>query len=91
MQSFLCTRCKAVMCEDCVNIAEEYQELETLRKNAMIEQDYEMQKLRRELDRAERKAKMYEEVSKAGMHETVCAWIDKEINQLLDVTPANHA
>jgi len=83
MQSFLHSHCKAGMCEDCVSIAEEYQELEERRKQAMLEKEHRYEQMKKELDRANRKATMYVEVAKVGVGEIISAWMDKEINALL--------
>ena len=74
------------MCQDCIDIADEYMELELNRKRALMTANDEVDRLKQELATMTRRAKMYEEVSKAGIHKTVIAWMDNEISQLLGAT-----
>ncbi len=83
IESFLHERCKENMCEDCVQIAEEYQELLELRTRALQVANYNEAQAKKELAQEKRRADMYEEISKAGMGEIISAWMDKEIKQLL--------
>ena len=82
-QSFLCEHCNSCMCLDCISIAEEYQELYENNKNALYDTRIRAEKLERRLARAERKARMFEQVAKAGVGDIVGAWIDKEIDQIM--------
>jgi len=82
-QSFLCGNCKREMCDDCKNIAEEYQELLELRTTALQSAQHENEQLKNKLSNLQRRADMYEQVSKAGFGDVIGAWMDKEINQLL--------
>ena len=63
MQSFLHDYCKAGMCQDCIELAEEYQMLEEKRKEAMRRAEAEMDKTRSRCGKLERKAKMWEEIA----------------------------
>ena len=81
--SFLCNRCKHVMCEDCISIAEEYQQLDQIRKSSMIRMEEELRQVKAELEQLTRRAAMYQEVAQAGLPDIIGAWIDKEIDQLL--------
>lgn len=40
-QSFLHERCKVSMCQDCIDLAEEYQEIEVRRRAEMIRPNWE--------------------------------------------------
>lgn len=82
-QSFLCGNCRREMCDDCREIAEEYQELLQIRTNALQAANYQVEQLRIELENEKRRSAMYEEVAKAGMGPIIGAWIDKEIGQIL--------
>jgi hypothetical protein len=84
---FLCGNCRENMCEDCVNIADEYAELLKMRTNALHTAEHENGKLKLELAAANRRAQMYEEVARAGVGEIISAWMDKEIKQLLKEKP----
>jgi glutaredoxin-related protein len=75
-QSFLCPRCKKVMCQDCINIAEEYQELHDRRKFELIRLQEENAELKRKLALAEQRAADYERVAKLGYPEVIQSWID---------------
>ena len=83
---FLCGYCRPNMCEDCVNIADEYAELLKMRTNALLTAEHENGRLKLELAAANRRAQMYEEVAHAGVSEIIFAWMDKEIKQILKVT-----
>ena len=82
-QSFLCDRCKAIMCEDCVSIAEEYQQLEQNRKSSMMRLEGELEKANAEAAMWKRRAEMYHEVSLAGLPDVITAWMDNNFDRLL--------
>lgn len=82
-QSFLCNRCKAIMCEDCISIAEEYQQLEQNRKRSMMHMEEELEKSKAEAVMWKRRAEMYHEVSLAGIPDIISAWMDKNFDKLL--------
>ncbi len=82
--SFLCQNCKDGMCEDCISIAEEYQNLLEMRTNALVVANYQVEQLSKAIEKEQRKSAMYENVAKAGFADVICAWMDLEISQLLD-------
>ena len=84
MSGFLCTYCRAAMCEDCVSIADEHQYLYEQRKMALARAEYKYESLEKEIAKVRRELEMYKEVSKAGVGDIISAWIDKEIEQLLE-------
>lgn len=81
--SFLCTNCRREMCNDCRQIAEEFDELLKRRTTALAIANDRTERLERELADANRRAAMYEQVSKAGINQIIVAWMDKEIEQIL--------
>ncbi len=85
--SFLCGCCKSVMCEDCISIAEEYQQLEQIRKLDMLRMEHELTEARAELQKQKRRAEMYEQVARAGLPDIIGAWIDQAIDQLIQKSP----
>lgn len=84
-QSFLCTACRDGMCDDCRDIAEEFDELLKRRTAALANAQDEIEKLKRKYAELERRANMYEEMSKVGLGDIIGAWMDKEIGQILKV------
>lgn len=86
-QSFLHNHCKAGMCQDCIDIAEEYQELELNRKRALMAANDQAEKAIKDRDQWKRQAEMYEQVAKAGIGDIIAAWVDKEIKLLLGAKP----
>lgn len=82
-QSFLHESCKAGMCNDCIDIAEEYQELELNRKRALAVANDKLEKAIAERNNWKRQAEMYEQVARAGVGDIIAAWIDKEIKSLV--------
>jgi hypothetical protein len=82
-QSFLCGNCRREMCDDCREIAEEYQELLEKRTQALSATQEENERLTMELRNTKRRADMFERVAKAGLPNIILAWMDKEINTLL--------
>ena len=84
-QSFLCGNCKRVMCNDCREIAEEYQELLDARIYALASAVSELETTQAEVARLKRRAEMYEECAKAGVGDIIAAWMDKEIGRILKV------
>ena len=82
-QSFLCGHCKREMCSDCRQIAEEYQELLEKRTQALGTANHQVESLTRELADMKRRAHMWEQISKAGLPETITAWMDKDIQRIL--------
>lgn len=83
MSLFLCARCKSVMCEDCISIAEEYQMLEQNRKQALVVANDKVEKLQLECDKWKRRAEMFEDVAKAGVGDIISAWMDNNFARLL--------
>ena len=81
--SFLHQSCKQRMCTDCVEIAEEYEELLSGRTSALQTANAEVETLLRELRDVKRRSDVYESVSKAGINQIIAAWMDKEIGALL--------
>lgn len=81
-QSFLCSACRDGMCNDCLEIAEELEELLKIRTNALQAESARVSKLERELADEKRRSAMYEQVAKAGICEIIGAWMDKEIKKL---------
>jgi hypothetical protein len=71
------------MCEDCISIAEEYQQLENMRKLSMMQTEDELEKMKAELATWKRRAEMYQEVARAGLPDIIGAWMDKSIDLLL--------
>lgn len=80
--SFLCTRCRKLMCTDCRQIADEYAELLQNHQRAAFNGTKEIEDLRRKLAEAERRAAAYEEVSKMGFPELMRKFIDSEAAKL---------
>jgi len=81
--TFLCSRCLQYMCQDCINIANEYIELENNRKLALITANDKLERITKELNKTQRKAKMYEDCAKAGITQIIGAWMDNNIKELL--------
>lgn len=81
--SFLCGHCKRVMCSDCIEIADEYDELYQKQKAALITAQMEVERLTAENKRLARRVAMLEEVAKAGVGDIIGAWIDDNFRQLL--------
>ena len=71
------------MYQDCINIAEEYQELYERQKRALMSAESERERLTREMAALTRRAAMYEEVSRSGIPDIVAAWMDDKIEQVL--------
>ena len=86
--SFLCGRCKSVMCEDCISIAEEFQQLEQNRKRAMMNLEVELEKAKAEVVMWKRRADLYLETSRAGLPDVITAWMDNNFDQLLKAREA---
>lgn len=74
--NFVCGRCSALVCEDCMGIAEEWAELAQARARELFRNEDEMKKMREELARAKRKADDYERMMKLGQNAVLLAWID---------------
>ena len=72
------------MCTDCRQIAEEYQELLEARTRALSSAQDQIEQMQLELAREKRHADAFEKIAKIGLPETIIAWMDKEIDQLLD-------
>lgn len=83
-ESFLCTSCKSCMCDDCREIAEEYQELLENRTRALMIANSNEEQAKRRLETETRRADMFEKIAKAGVGDIIAAWIDKEIKQILE-------
>ncbi len=60
----LCTRCRQVMCQDCIEIADEYHELERNRARAQFVAEKRAEELHLELEQARRDVAMWEELAK---------------------------
>ena len=75
--NFLCRPCREGMCNDCLEIADEYVELLQLRTNALQVANYQVEKLTEEFNSLKRKAAMWEELSKMGMPEIIIKWMDE--------------
>lgn len=82
-ESFLCSNCRREMCDDCREIAEEYQTLLKLRTDALMAANARVESLERELASMKSCAAMYKEISQAGIGKIISAWMDKEIGRLL--------
>lgn len=78
---FLCTRCRRAMCTDCRQIADEYAELHVLRGRALWQAEQELEKLKRQLADAERRATAYEQVAKMGYPQVIQEWIAWKVKQ----------
>lgn len=74
--TFLCTRCRPKLCEDCRDIADEYAELLQNHKVSLSNADHTLDELRRKLDAAQQSAKMWEDLAKLGMPKTIRQWMD---------------
>lgn len=83
-QSFLHERCKTNMCEDCIALADEYQEIEIRRRAEMIRLDEMNERLKAEFAKLERRAVTWEEVARAGLPDIIEAWAAKEINRIIN-------
>ena len=82
-QSFLHERCKTNMCEDCITLAEEYQEIEVRRRAKIIRLDEENERLKARFDKLERRAFVWEEVARAGLPDIIEAWVAKKIDRII--------
>jgi hypothetical protein len=87
MQSFLCTNCRREMCNDCREIAEEYQELLKIRTDALHIAEYTVVELKRQLESEKRRADLFEQTAKAGLPQVILAWMDKDISKLIPAQP----
>lgn len=83
MQSFLHERCKANMCEDCIDLAEEYQELHEIRRREIIRVDEENERIKAEFAQLKRKAEMWEQMARAGLPDIIEAWVAREITRII--------
>lgn len=83
MQSFLHERCRVNMCEDCIALAEEYQEIEARRRAEMIRLDEENERLKAEFATLKREAEMWEQTARVGLPDIIEAWAAKEIDRII--------
>jgi len=74
--SHLCGRCKAVMCADCLAIAEEYEELLLNKNRALATLQSELDRWKAEAGQAKRRAENFESVAKLGYPEVIQKWMD---------------
>lgn len=79
--SFLCTQCRRCMCNDCKRIADEYAELLGMRNRALYQADQEMERMKRELEIAQRRQQGAEEVAKMGYSKIMLGYLDSLIEQ----------
>ncbi len=82
--NFLCTSCRRELCDDCKEIADEYAELLTLKNRALSTAEYKIGELEKQLEQSNRRAKMYEELSKMGMPEIILKWMDEQAVKALN-------
>lgn len=76
---FLCRSCGEFMCDDCMSIAAEYEELYARQKSrlAMLEEDN--RELSQRIASLERRLVDTEKVAKLGYPEVMCGYIDSLI------------
>lgn len=83
MTSFLHERCKATMCQDCIDLAEEYQQLHEIRRREIIRVDEENERIKAQFAKLERQAIVWEEIARAGLPDIIEAWAAKEIDRII--------
>lgn len=74
--SFLHTQCRAGVCAECQEIADEYEELLRNKNQALALQDMAMADLKLKLETAQRNAQRWEEFSKIGIKDVMQKWMD---------------
>lgn len=76
--NFLCANCRGLLCYDCKSIADEYEELLTMKNRALSNADREIEELKTQLEAVKRKSAMWEQLSKMGMPEIILKWMDDQ-------------
>jgi hypothetical protein len=85
MSGFLCSTCRALMCQGCLEIADEYQVLLEGLRHSQRSREYDVEELRRENERLKREVEALEEVLAMGMPALVVAWMrDQKPGELLE-------
>lgn len=79
--SHLCTRCKALMCPDCREIAEEYEELLSNWKHANLALEQRIEEKGIELALIEARANDWEKLAKLGYPEMIQRWMDSQVGE----------
>jgi hypothetical protein len=82
-QSFLHERCKANMCQDCIDLAEEYQILDERRRAEMIQLDEEIEAYRAKLRELKTSADLWEQIARTGLPALIEAWAAEEIDRII--------
>jgi hypothetical protein len=83
--NFLCTTCRGLLCQGCLEIADEYQMLLEGLRHDQRNREYDVEELRRENERLKREVEALEEVLAMGMPALVVAWMrDQKPEELLE-------
>jgi hypothetical protein len=77
--NFLCARCRAAMCPDCLEIADEYAELLQMRTRELGRYAAQVDDLKYQLDLARKAAADWERTAKLGYPEVIQKWMDSEV------------
>lgn len=81
MTNFLCTRCRACMCQDCLEIADEYHELERNRARNQFLAERDNFRLKQELERVQKERQMWEDLAKLPFPGIIQRWMDTIIEE----------
>lgn len=74
--TFLCTQCHQLMCQDCREIADEYQVLLGNNRRYLAAADTKIRDLQDQLKLAQSSAKDWERFAKLGYPEVIIQWMD---------------
>jgi hypothetical protein len=78
---YLCRNCLLSMCDDCLNVSEEYEELNKRLKVALWQMEEKLKEVAKAEQRAqlaEQRAADWERLMKLGQNKLILAWIDSQ-------------
>jgi len=76
---FLCGQCRDVLCDDCANIAAEYEYLYGRRTLELQAANDRVDAFEHKIRELERDVEMWQSVAKAGLPTVIQAWMDAEM------------
>lgn len=76
MTKFLCTQCRASMCPDCLEIADEYAELLQMRTRELSRYAEKASRLEHDIGLVMKQAAAWERLAKLGFPEVIQEWMD---------------
>ncbi len=76
--NFLCTRCTQLMCQDCKEIANEYQTLLGNNRRYLAAADDRIRDLQHQLELVQSSRKDWERLAKLGYPKVITQWMDSQ-------------